>query len=197
MIKVCLHPNLHPYLRKWYLVICAFNLWQILYLYSCLPLNYVCAHLSSSCLGPVSYFVCVCFFFVEPTTFSLLLHLVDVWPDWRWMTFAGASSIDCVSKLLSAVQLCHFVLRLSLELTKRLGRSRLEKAKSEFFSSQHVLPFLVSSSYSHLVSISLEHKIDSHHFCQLLLWRAEGCPDFSMKQLRVWNLTGSVVEPWN
>lgn len=102
-----------------------------------------------------------------------------------------AHPAEIVSKLLPAVQLCHFVLRLSLESTKRLGRARLAKAMSEFFSSQqHVLRFLSSSSHSHLVSISLEHKTDSY------LCVSYSCGGLKDVQISAWSSSRGVKFDW-
>ena len=89
------------------------------------------------------------FFFWPPSALSLslslllslssCLHSLAFSPrcatrDQRWLTGVSTSNMDCVSKPLPALQLCHFLLRISPETTKWLGRPWHENAGTERFS---------------------------------------------------------------
>lgn len=139
---------------KWLSVIGAYNHWQLIKLANKLiSLSFI-----PGCLLPhvLQWRLCssvfklfwschfFSFFFLlpdHPLLFSLrpCLRPLALSPgcasrDQRWLTGASTSNMDSVSKPLPAVQLCHFLLRISPETTKWLGRPWHEKAGTECFS---------------------------------------------------------------
>lgn len=134
---------------KWLSVIGAYNHRQFIKLANklisvwirsacrCLSLNCVCAHLSRGCFGAATSFpFCLASIPLSLSVFlSLLFGLQSRWTtgDQRRLTRTSTCSMDCVSKPLPAVQLCHFLLRVSPEMTKWLGRLWHEKVMTECF----------------------------------------------------------------
>lgn len=164
-------------LGKWYLVICAFNHWQILHLYSCPPLIYVCAHLSSSCLGPVSWVFVISFFFFSSSSVFGQIFI-------EWHVQAHPTEIVCLnfSPPCNYVIFCSgFPLNWRSSLADRGLRKQWVNFSSRSVSSTSCHPPVIAIRLASAWNIKLTHLL-----LQILvvMWKDEGRPSFSTKQLK-------------